>query len=609
MIPEGFHFLRPLWLLGLAALPLLFWLAARPARDLGAWRRVLDPELLPHLVLDSAQARRRSGPWLAALWVVACVALAGPAWERVQDPVVEPQQARVLVLSLSDSMLAADLAPNRLQRARMKLVDLIDASRGWQLGLLVYAGDAFTVAPLTDDPRTLLAQVDALHPDLMPVQGSRLDLALQRAAKLLRDAGFAGGDIVVLADGADSRAVAVAAELAREGVRTSLLGFGTAAGAPIPLAEGGFRRDAGGNLMLPRLDPAGLLAVAQAGRGRYLDARADRSDVDLLAAPPAARLGRGEGERVGERYLDRGPWLALLLLPLALLAWRRGALAGLALLLALPFPADAFEFADLWQRREQRAHSALLAGEHARAAEWSSDPARRGAAAYRDGAFEAAIAAFRDAPGASGRYNLGNALAMAGRFDEAMAAYREALAIDPGLEDAQANLDAIRAWLERQPPPDAGESGQSGESHTGGQGEGNDAPRDPASEASSDPEREADGRSGTEGQPGETDEPRHGDAAGHSGDEALPPAEPQPAGDGEDVAAAARSLAQELEAALADAEGPGGGEVIDAQEREAEEQRQMVEQWLRRVPDDPGALLRRKFAVEHRRRQAEGGAP
>jgi Ca-activated chloride channel family protein len=604
MIPEGFHFLRPLWLLALAGLPLLFWLAARPARDLGDWRRVLDPELLPHLVLDPGrERRRRSGPWLAALWVVACVALAGPAWERIQDPVVEPQQARVLILSLSDSMLAADLAPNRLQRARMKLADLIAASRGWQLGLLVYAGDAFTVAPLTDDPRTLLAQVDALHPDLMPVQGSRLDLALQRAANLLRDAGFAGGDLVVLADDADSRAVAVAAGLAREGMRTSLLGFGTVAGAPIPLAEGGFRRDAGGNLMLPRLDPARLHAVAQAGRGRYLEVRPDRSDVDLLAAPPAVRLGQGEGERVGERYLDRGPWLALLLLPLALIAWRRGALAGLALLLALPLPADAYDLADLWQRREQRAHAALLAGEHARAAEWSSDPARRGAAAYRDGAFETAIEAFRDAPGASGRYNLGNALAMAGRFEEAIAAYREALAIDPGLEDAQANLDAIREWLERQPPQGADGSGE------GAPGEGDDGRRDGAGDATSG--REAGAGSGAEAQPEQAEEhaPRPGDADGQPEDETLPPAEAQPATDGPDVAAAARALAQELEAALADAEGPAGSEAIDAAEREAEEQRQMVEQWLRRVPDDPGALLRRKFAVEHRRRQAEGGEP
>ncbi len=609
MIYESFHFLRPLWLLALLALPVLLWLAVRPSRDGGAWQRVIDPELMPHLLVEPPRGKqRRTALWSAAVWLVACLALAGPAWERVEEPLLESQQARALALSLSETMLAADLPPDRLTRARLKLADLIAESRDQHLGLVVYAGDAFTVAPLTDDGNTLLIQLDVLHPELVPVQGARPDLAIQRAAALLRDAGFPGGEIVLLGDSADSRAVEAAAAAASQGMRVSVLAFGTAEGAPVPLPEGGFRRDATGNMLLPRLDEAQLAAVARAGRGTYLMARNDRSDVLRLVGGSDATGRQGDGQRQMERYLDRGPWLALALLPFALVAWRRG-MPLLILVFLLPHQAYAAAFADLWQRQDQQARTALDQGDHARARALASDPALRGAAAFRDQDFAAAADDFANGTGPSDRYNLGNALAMAGRYEDAIAAYEEALSLDPGMEDARANLDAVREWLEQQPqqPGESGESddGEGEDEQESDPSEGEGEQGEPGDE--SEEEGDSGGQSGSDQSEGEDDQ-RSNDS-GEQNDDSQSEQDMQAAEtDQEMMDEASQALAREMEEAMQSQE-EGEMTELDPAEREAEEQRQMVEQWLRRIPDDPGALLRRKFAVEHRRRQSEGGQP
>ncbi|MGF1529685.1 MAG: VWA domain-containing protein [Candidatus Competibacterales bacterium] len=325
--PEDFHFLRP-WALVLLIPALgLWWAAAHaPARSVRAWRRVCDPGLLAHLLLPVETSTRRRLAALLLAWWVATLALAGPAWRRLPVPLFERSDALVVALDLSRSMLVDDLPPARYQRARFEIIDLLDRRQGGQVGLVAFAGDAFAVAPLTRDDATLEALLGALSPDLMPVQGSRTDLALKRAADLLaRGSPTGDGHIVLVTDSAGLATEVMARQLVARGIHTSVLAVGTAEGRPIPSPGGGFVKDQTGAIVVAGLDIPALSRVAAAGRGRLVVLSPDDRDTDaLLAATEREATNLEQVQRDTERWRDEGPWLLLLLLPLGAMAFRRG---------------------------------------------------------------------------------------------------------------------------------------------------------------------------------------------------------------------------------------------------------------------------------------------
>jgi Ca-activated chloride channel homolog len=587
-----FHFLRPLWLLALLALPLLLWVWQRRERQSDPWRAACDAHLLPHLLQGGPGARARLPRRLfAAGFVLAVLALAGPAFRQAEQPLARAESALIIALDLSDRMRATDLEPDRITRARFKLAALLQSRREGQTALVAYAGDAFTVAPLTDDALSLGDLLAALTPETMPEAGQRPDRAIALAQKLLRDAGFARGDLLLVTDAADARASAAAARALREGLRVSVLGVGTPAGAPIGLPQGGFLQDADGNVLLPRLEETALRAVAAAGGGRYATLRADRADLAELAlvevAAADAELREDDRRRAG--YRDEGPWLLLALLPLAALGFRRGWLGMVLVALMLPAaPAEALDWSALWQREDQRAWRALRAGEAERALALAQDPAVRGSAAYRGEDYAQAAQAFRQAGDADAHYNRGNALARAQRYQEAIAAYDEALALAPQMEDALANRRAVEEFLQQQSgsEEDKKPGEKSGSESQQQEGEPQPSQDDAASESAS-----------SEQAKGERSEQAQGDSKSD--------AQPSDAEQESQQQQAQEKFAQEMQQALEQA-GEEPAQQAAGDPREAEKQ-QAVEQWLRRVPDDPGGLLRRKFALEHQRRRREEG--
>jgi Ca-activated chloride channel family protein len=624
-----FHFLRPLALLLLLALPLagLAWRHAR--RDAGAWRAVVDVQLLPYLVERVAQPGRRGALVLASLaWMIACVALAGPAWEHEAMPLHRDRNARVLALELAPSMLAQDERPSRLERARYKIADILERSRDRQTALVAYAGEAFVVAPLTDDVGTVQNLVGALEPSTMPVAGNETADAIRRAVELIGQAGFDRGEIVLIADSVGPSATNAARRARDAGMRVSVLGVGSPAGAPIPLAQGDFLKDERGEVVLARLDEPALRALADSGGGRYAHVTADATDLDTLFGDARASLaGARDADppapgAEGHRWRDRGPWLLLLLVPLVLAGFRRGWLMALPLACMIAAPrADAGVLDDLWARRDQQAAAALREGDAARAAEVSPSPAWSGAAAYRAGDFAAAAQHYAQAAGADAAYNRGNALAQAKQYEQAIAAYDEALRLDPAMEDAKANRAAVEAFLEQQPKPPPG----------GGQRKDpSDENRPSASQSGQRPE------SGDDASPSDQREPQSGQDAKPEGEQADAPSDPQagergdqqegerdPSAAGEESAASPETgagadekqreaLSRSIDEALqqpADAPAQPGDAQAPAEDEATRERRQALEHWLRRVPDDPGGLLRRKFQLEHQRRRQDGGAP
>lgn len=197
-----FHFIRPGWLLlGPPAIG-LWWLWQRRSDPLRGWREQIAPELLKVLVVGSESGRHRFAHGLLAAWLLAVVAIAGPTWQLEPSPFADDATPLMILLKADISMAQPDPAPSRLERARLKIADIAEARKGQPLGLIVYAGSAHLVLPPTRDTAIVARMAAEISPEIMPVPGDRLDLALREAARVLAEAGR-GGSVVVLADAVD----------------------------------------------------------------------------------------------------------------------------------------------------------------------------------------------------------------------------------------------------------------------------------------------------------------------------------------------------------------------------------------------------------------------
>ncbi|MBW4050227.1 MAG: VWA domain-containing protein [Proteobacteria bacterium] len=322
------HFLHPYWLLALPPLVgLAVWLARRRGRD-GPWPRLLDGELLPLLRLSEGGAGR--SPWLlfGLIWTVAVLALASPSWQRQITPAYRAPAAWVVALELSPSMDAADVAPSRIVRARFAVEDLLAAAHDARVGLLAFAADAYPVAPITSDVATVRNLAQPLSPSLMPESGDRLAPALKEAGRLLHAAPGTDRQVIVLTDGFTdpARALLTARELHHQGITVNIVGVGTGGGAPEPNGNGGFVRNAQGQVVLTRLDAGLLRRVAAAGGGHYVPLSGLPALIADLHAAGSRQMSSGvaaQHVRLAS-WLNDGVWLLPALLLLAALLARRG---------------------------------------------------------------------------------------------------------------------------------------------------------------------------------------------------------------------------------------------------------------------------------------------
>jgi Ca-activated chloride channel family protein len=644
-----FHFLQPVWLFGLLALPLCLWLGLRRDASQRELSKLVDEELLPYLVTRREQ-RARTPVWLFSLgWLLCILALAGPTWSRIAEPMYTDRAAQVVAISLSQHMQATDVPPSRMQRARYKARDLLAANRDGLNALIGYAGQSFVVAPLTSDAHSLDDLLNAMGPDTMPVDGDNAAQAIQQGVELIHHAKLDRGSIVLITDDTNSAAQAAARDALSSGVRVSVLGIGTQQGAPVPQGDTGFAHDEQGNMVVARRDDHDLSNLAQAGGGRYAVMSEDSSDITALHTElqPSQHATLADGQR-GDVWQDRGPWLLLPLLLVAAMAFRRGwvMLLPLVLLPWWPTQAHASGWQDWWQRPDQQAASALQQGNATKAQQLAQDPAWRGVAAYRANDYTAAAQALEQAKGPDAAYNLGNALAKLGRYPEAINAYDHALQMNPANEDARANRKAVEEAMRKQQQQQqdsssqqqqksgSGQNGQSQQKDQSGQSSGqnqsdknqsqpagqssqhqNGAQQSDQSQAKPDQNGQQqnaqqqnkgaqDNQARSEQQDAKSQQGRRDDASGDSSKNPAPASSSEQA----QTEKARQALQQQMNQALAQAQKPGEKKptshelgAVDSDDPLAKLPDD-VRRNLERVPDDPGALLRRKFELEYRER-------
>ncbi|WP_340120973.1 VWA domain-containing protein [Methylobacter svalbardensis] len=582
-----FHFIRPYWLL--AGLPFLaiVVLMLRNKLAQGNWSVVCDAALLPYLLQEKPVNQSRwplTAGAVAALLVI--IALAGPTWERLPSPVFRNDSALVIVLDLSRSMDAADIKPSRLIMARYKIADMLKQRKDGQTALLVYAGDAFTVTPLTDDTETIDSQLSALNTDIMPSQGSNTVSALDKAVELFKQTGLQKGQILLVTDGVDVDKTLPAVKLLDKH-QLSILGVGTDDGAPVALPEGGFLKDGQGTIVVPKLNSHELSKLAQAGNGIYQTITTDDTDIQTIQATldrPVKQSGKENNNLLLDQWADKGPWLLLLVLPLAALTFRKGLLC-FALLLILPLPKNSYALGwqDLWQTKDQQAQQAYKKQDYAKAAEQFANPDWKAAAHYKAGEYDKALESLNSSKSASSAYNQGNALAKAGQLEEAIKAYDKALAMNPNNSDAKHNKAVVEKELEKQKQ---------------------DQKKDEKQQAKGDSEQNKEGE-----KPEKSDEQNPDQNKNEEKPEQKPERKPSDQQQSEENQQQNKAEEKKPEASQSQQAEQGKDEAnkqdkeqIPATPELSDEQRQANEQWLKRIPDDPAGLLKRKFKYQYGQR-------
>jgi len=599
----NFHFLRPAWLLAFLPLAALQWMMWRRRASSRSWQSVVDARLLPHLLIGNDSKQGRALPLAIAFGgMLAIVALAGPAWRKLEQPVYRQQAALVVALDLSRSMDAGDVKPSRLQRAQLKLRDILAQQKEGDTALIVYAATPFVVTPLTSDANTIASQVGSMTSDLMPAQGARPDLAIGLAQKLLSQAGAAHGGVLLISDSvgdANSGELDDAIKkLAGAGHRLSILGVGTNEGAPVPAPDGGFVKGADGSILLPKLDDASLSALARQGGGAYRQLSNDDSDFNALLASLSQALGQQQGKEVNgllaDQWRDEGPWLLLPLIPLAALFFRRGYLLVFVLfMLPQARPAYAADWNSMWQNDDQRGQQAMAAQQPKAAAKLFKDPDWRAAANYRAGDYQATLESLKGVDSADADYNRGNALAKLGRLPEAIAAYEQALKKNPKMEDAHFNHDLLEKINKQQNQPQQDDKSKDGKDQRKEGKPGNaDGKQESAPQKSDDKSNSAKENGQQEpaqdGKNPEDGKQQPEQSNGKSRQEKSPDSS---------ASASAKDLQQENSR-----QGKNRG-AAGEQDQPAKQLQKADEQWLRRIPDDPGGLWRRKFLYQYNKQK------
>ena len=579
-----FHLVRPLWLLGILPAVLCLGIINKITQQSGNWEKVISPDLLPYLMQNGNSNNNYAKYFIRGLvlcWLLFCLSLAGPSWSKLPQPVHKEDSALVIVFDLSPSMLAQDISPSRLVRARYKIIDILNARKQGLTALVVYGGEAFAVSPLTEDGNTIISLVPTLNPTLLPTYGSNTEDAIATAIELISNGGYQQADLLLITDGVDRAAFRdISAQLSQGNLRLHILGIGTAEGAPIPLGNGGFVKDQNDSIILPRLEASSLRQLAEIGNGYYFTLSSDDGDIKSITHAIAQDFPNTTelDNRAFDLWEDRGFWLIILLIPLLLASFRKGAVFVLVLgpMFLSPSPTHASIWQDLWYTADQQGQNALQKGDAASAQLLFKNPQWQASAAYKNNDFEAAAKYFKLGNSADNYYNLGNAMAKMGELDKAIDAYNQALNIEPDMQDAIANRELIEQ-LKKQ---------QQDQSKSGDKQEQDDKSQDSQSQDSQSQESQS------------QDSQQQNSSEENQAQENQQQTEDEQQQAEEKIAEDKDSAEQEL------------SEMQKSQQQELEEQQQQeLQQWLRRVPDDPGGLLRQKFRYQSQQRASEQRRP
>lgn len=444
---EDFHFLRPifLWLFLPASAALVIGLLG--VREEVKWRKVIAPHLRPYIIQKGSEGiRKRMQVLLFVFLSIAILGVSGPTWNTVEVPGKTLETPVVVLLDLSQSMMATDIQPNRLERAKFKINDLLEANPRARIALVGFSGTAHTVVPLTTDYKIIRSHLEGLSPQIMPFPGTNLEAALQVADTLTKVTN-APARVILFSDEFNEESFELLQNYTNLGdSNIEIFPMNTVSGAEVPV-PGGSRamKDKAGKVVRSALDIEMTEKLHSIEGITVHKLTLDKSDVEFLASSIVDSIEfKEEDEKKDDDWQDRGLWLAIPFALFVLWSFRRGrVIFSLLTVVMLSSCSGNFTFADLWITKDFQAQRLYDSGEFEQAAGLYTDPMHKGVSYFKAGEYERAIQYFSQDTTAMGSYNLGLAYFQNGDFAAAELAFGKALEINPELNDARANQELI----------------------------------------------------------------------------------------------------------------------------------------------------------------------
>jgi len=620
---SDFHFIRPLWLIALIALVAIIFLLKKYRLAQSGWQQLLPKHLSKVLIDNSQSAQKLSLTLPFVIGLLSIIALAGPSWQKLPQPVYQLARGSVLIMDMSYSMYSTDISPNRLTRARFKAIDLLNDLNEGEMGLIAYAGDAFVISPLTDDINNIKLLLPSLSPDLMPELGSNPLAALTMANEMLTNAGHADGDIYWFTDGIDNEDIQDITEWSREYPhRLNILGIGTKMGAPIKLTNGELMKDNNGAIIIPQLTEAYLKGVASRGRGKYTRINNDSDDIETLLKQSLELNNSKDDENLqektntGDQWQEAGPYLLLLVLPLVLVYFRRGRLLALLPICIFFTPierAHADIWQNLWKTSDQQAQEKYNKESYSQAAEQFEDHLWQGSAHYKAGNYQQALESFQKEDNAQALYNQGNTLAQLQQLDEAIKAYDDALAKNPELTDAKANKELLEQ-MKKQQESQQDQQGDSNDKDKSEEQDKNQENKDQQQDGQQDGDQQKNDQQGEQQKDGDQQENSQQGKQDDKSDESSEKKQDEQVKSKDQKKEEQEQQEAEQKAAQQakeDQDGKDPQQSAQAQlaaEKLAQETEQKHQQLLNKVTDDPYLLLRNKMQLEYQKRRQNRGS-
>ena len=659
-IIHNFQFIRPLYLLGLVPVLIIYLLKLKFGKNQNLWQQIIPSHLYQHVVIS--KGIRQSSKFIHFAFVFSLIgigAAAGPTWEKLPQVVYQTQAGKVILMDMSLSMRASDISPNRLTRARFKAMDLLDEVQEGETGLVAYSGDAFVVSPLTDDVTNLNSLIPVLSPEIMPTQGSFALMGLERASELLDNAGYQTGQIYWLTDGIRIDEVDdIRRFIQSSQYKISALLIGTEDGAPVTLEDGQLLKDRTGKIVIPTVDAQYMEQAMSGTSARYQLFTSDNKDIQAIKRQVEFEL-QAQAEEVenvtGDIFKDMGPYLVLLLLPIAAYSFRKGVMSYVfvcmtATLLwanstniamaqspeaslpnepAPPAQQSALSLVDkVFKNADQQGKVAFDNQDFNQANQLFKDKEWKAASAYKNGDFELAEALYSDLQGKENTYNKANASAKLGKLEEALDAYNQVLAQDPSHENALKNKAIVEELMKQQqenPQDQQQEGGDSSEQNKQDNQSGEQNQENQSGEQDQSDQQGENGQQDEQSQEGqqqqddnqnseqsEQEQQSQGDENEQALEDAANESEQQDEQQNEqqgqsDASSEPQKDEQTPQQQDMQQQSAISNEMnMDDLTPEEKEELQRMQMILNKVPDDPAYLLKRKMLLEAYKRK---GAP